>query len=104
MHHSDTHQDLEQRGARRRAFREADVVQRLAEDGAVVVLVDQLNKDTGESHMVRHGLVCVELRRDSDTRFGRKCVKLIKTSSEQVSFHLWMASVEFISWIFGNCA
>lgn len=88
-----THQDLEQRGARGRVFRKADVVQWLAEDGAVVVLIDQLNKDTGESHVVRHGLVSVELRRDNDKHFGLKCVKLIKTSSEQGSLDLPVGSL-----------
>lgn len=84
----DTHQDSEQRGARRRVFRQADVVQGLAEDGAVVVLIDQLNKDTGEPHVVRHGLIGVELGRDSGTHFGLQCVKLITTSSEQGSLDL----------------
>lgn len=87
---------MEQRSARRRVFRKADVVQWLAKDGAVVVLIDQLNKDTGESHMVRHGLICVELRRDSDTHFGLKCVKLIKTSSEQGSLDLSVESLRLI--------
>lgn len=66
----DTHQDAEQRGARGRVFRQADVVQGLAEDGAVVVLIDQLNEDASESHVVGHGLVGVELKRDSGAHLG----------------------------------
>lgn len=47
-----THQDLQQRRTRRCVFRNADVVQRFAEDGAVIVLIDQVNKDSGETYMV----------------------------------------------------
>jgi hypothetical protein len=35
----------------------------LAEDGPVVVLVDEVDEDAGEAHVVRHGLVGVELGR-----------------------------------------
>lgn len=57
-----THQDPQQRRTAGCVFRKADVVQRFAEDGPVVVLVDELDEDAGEAHMVGHGLVGIELR------------------------------------------
>ena len=56
-----THPDADQRGARGRVLRQADVVHGLAEDGPVVVLVDEVDEDAGEAHVVRHGLIGVEL-------------------------------------------
>lgn len=62
-----THQDAHQRGAGWRVFREADVVQRFAEDGPVVVLIDQLDENASEAHVVGHGLVGIKLERDDDS-------------------------------------
>ena len=58
-----THQDADQRRAGGRVLGQADVVHGLAEDGPVVVLVDEIDEDAGEADVVRHGLVGVELGR-----------------------------------------
>lgn len=62
-HSLNTHQDLKQRGTAGCIFRETDVVERFAEDGSVIILIDQVNKNTGESHVVGHGLIGKELDR-----------------------------------------
>ena len=56
-----THPDADQRRAGGRVLGQADVVHGLAEDGPVVVLVDEVDEDAGEAHVVGHGLVGVEL-------------------------------------------
>lgn len=57
-----THYDLYERGPRRRVFRQADVVQGAAEDGPVVVLVDQVDENASKAHVLRERLVGIELQ------------------------------------------
>ena len=63
-----THVDLEDGGAHGGVLEEADVVQGLAENGAVVVLVDEVNLHACEADVVRDALVCKELGRDGKRR------------------------------------
>ena len=62
--------DLEDGGAHGGILEEADIVQGLAENGAVVILVDEVNLHTGKANMVRNALVCKELGRDRKQRGG----------------------------------
>lgn len=61
-----THQDAEQWSTRSCVFWKADVVQRFAEDGPVVILIDQLNEHAGKANVVGHGLVGIKLRKDGE--------------------------------------
>lgn len=63
-----THVDLEDGGAHGGVLEEADVVQGLAENGAVVVLVDEVNLHTRKANVVWDALVCKELGRDGKRR------------------------------------
>lgn len=62
--------DLEDGGAHCGVLEEADVVQGLAENWAVVVLVDEVNLHACEADMVRDALICKELGRDRRQRDG----------------------------------
>lgn len=62
--------DLEDGGAHCGVLEEADVVQGLAENWAVVVLVDEVNLHACEADMVRDALICKELGRDRRQREG----------------------------------
>lgn len=57
----DSHQDCQHRGSHGDILIQADVVQWLAEDGPVVILVDEGNLHLGIAHVVRHTLVGKEL-------------------------------------------
>lgn len=61
-----THQDAEQGSTRSCVFWNADVVQWFAEDGPVIILIDQLNEHACEAHVVGHGLVGIKLRKDGE--------------------------------------
>lgn len=65
-----THVDLEDGGAHRGVLEEADVVQGLAKNRAVVVLIDEVNLHTREANVVWDTLVCEELGRDRKRRGG----------------------------------
>lgn len=56
-----THQDCQHRGPHSDILIQADVVQRLAEDGPVVILIDEGDLHLGIAHVVRHTLVGKEL-------------------------------------------
>lgn len=62
--------DLEDGGAHRGVLKEADVVQGLAENRAVVVLVDEVDLHTCEADVVRDTLICKELGRDGKQKGG----------------------------------
>lgn len=66
-----THVDLEDGGAHGGVLQEADVVERLAEHGPVVVLVDQVDFHPREADVVRDALVGEELGKA--TRQGWRC-------------------------------
>lgn len=68
-----THHDAEQRRAPGCVFGKADVVQWFAEDGSVIIFINQFDEDAGETHMVRHGLVGVELGRERDFKYKEYC-------------------------------
>lgn len=53
--------DLQHSGAHSGIFREADIVEGLAEDGPVVVLVDEVDLHAREADVVGDALVCKEL-------------------------------------------
>lgn len=65
-----THVDLEDGGAHGGVLEEADVVQGLAENGAVVILVDEVNLHACEADVVRDALICKELGRERKRRGG----------------------------------
>lgn len=56
-----THVDLQHGGAHGGIFREADVVEGLAEDGPVVVLVEEVDLHARKADVVGDALVCKEL-------------------------------------------
>lgn len=45
-------------------LKQADVVQDLAENGAIVILIDEVNLHTSKANVVWHALICEQLRRD----------------------------------------
>lgn len=53
--------DLQHGGAHGGIFREADVVEGLAEDGPIVVLVEEVDLHAREADVVGDALVCKEL-------------------------------------------
>lgn len=53
--------DLQHGGAHGGVLQEADVVEGLAEDGPVVVLVEEADLHTREADMVGDALICKEL-------------------------------------------
>lgn len=61
MQRVETHQDCNHRGPHSDILVQADVVQWLAEDGPVVILVDEGDLHLGIAHVVRHTLVGKEL-------------------------------------------
>lgn len=65
-----THVDLEDGGAHGGVLEEADVVQGLAENGTVVILVDEVNLHAREADVVRDALICKELGRERKRRGG----------------------------------
>lgn len=71
-----THVDLEDNGAHSGVLEEADIVQDLAENGAVVVLIDEVNLHTCKADVVRNTLVCEELGRDGKQRLEALFAKL----------------------------
>lgn len=62
--------DLEDGGAHGCILKEADIVQGLAEDGAVVILVDEADLHACKADVVRDALVCKELDREVKGRVG----------------------------------
>lgn len=62
--------DLEDGGAHSGVLEEADVVQGLAENGAVVILVDEVDLHACKANVVRDALVCKELGREGKQRGG----------------------------------
>lgn len=65
-----THVDLEDGGAHGGVLKKAYIVQCLAENGAIVVLVDEVNLHTCEANMVWNALICKELGKDRKQREG----------------------------------
>ena len=56
-----THQDCQHGGPHGDVLVQADVVQWLAEDGPVVILIDEGDLHLGIAHMVRHTFIGKEL-------------------------------------------
>jgi len=85
-----THQYADQRGAHGCVLGKADVVHGPAEDGPVVVLIDEVDEDPREAHMVRHGLVGVELsKRERERERGESGpdTSFMKYPCSRVSCH-----------------
>lgn len=57
----ETHQDCQHRGPHGDVLVQADIVERLAEDGPVVVFIDEGNLHLGIAHVVRDTLIGKEL-------------------------------------------
>ncbi|TNN35522.1 hypothetical protein EYF80_054313 [Liparis tanakae] len=89
-----THQDPEQRAPGPAVLGEADVVERPAEDGPVVVVVDEFNEDASEAHVVRHGLIGIQLGGREDLSRGRATLTLMSARpwtavGEMVKYSEW---------------
>lgn len=57
----ETHQDCQHRGPHGDVLVQADIVERLAEDGPVVIFIDEGNLHLGIAHVVRYTLIGKEL-------------------------------------------
>lgn len=62
-----TYQDCQHGGPHSDVLVQADVVERLAEDGPVVIFINEGNLDLGIAHVVRYTLVGKELGEQSRT-------------------------------------
>lgn len=58
---AETYQDCQHRGPHGDVLVQADIVERLAEDGPVVIFIDEGNLHLGIAHVVRYTLIGKEL-------------------------------------------